>query len=100
MYDAFGPSTNEVETKIKGIEDKLKAMGSTNTLGFDAAEMCLVPGVVIPAKFKVPDFEKYKGASEPRNDIRAHYHKMVTYFDDDRLLMHFIQDSLSGTSLD
>lgn len=58
------------------------------------------PGVIIPAKFKFPDFEKYKGASDPRMHIRAYFWKMVAYSDDDRLLMHFFQDSLSGASLD
>lgn len=100
MYNAFGPPTNEVEKKVKVIEEKLRAMESTETLGLDDAEMCLVLGMVIPAKFKVPDFEKYKGASDPRNHIRAYFHKMDAYPDDDRLLMHFFQDSLSGASLD
>ncbi|XP_050875576.1 uncharacterized protein LOC127079204 [Lathyrus oleraceus] len=39
--DAFGSATNEVERKVKAIEEKLKAMGSTDALGLDAAEMCL-----------------------------------------------------------
>lgn len=69
MYESFGPPSNEVEKKIKAIEEKLRAMESTNALGLDAAEMCLVPGVVIPAKFKVSDFEKCKGASYPRTHI-------------------------------
>ncbi|XP_050897085.1 uncharacterized protein LOC127103890 [Lathyrus oleraceus] len=100
MYEAFGPRTNEVEKKVKAIKEKLRAMESTNTLGLDAAEMCLVPGVVIPSKFKVPDFEKYKGASDPRTHIQAYCRKMTAYFDDDRLLMNFFQDSLSEASLD
>ncbi|XP_050909396.1 uncharacterized protein LOC127123192 [Lathyrus oleraceus] len=75
-------------------------MESTDALGLDAVEMCLVPGVVIPAKFKVPDFEKYKGSNDPRTHIRAYCHKMAAYSDDDTLLMHFFQDSLSGASLD
>ncbi|XP_050916256.1 uncharacterized protein LOC127131373 [Lathyrus oleraceus] len=98
--DAFGSATNKVERKVKAIEEKLKAMGSTDILGLDAAEMCLVPGVIIPAKFKVPDFEKYKGNSDPRTHIRAYCRKMAAYSSDDQLLMHFFQDSLSGASLD
>ena len=47
-------------------------MESTDVLGLDTTEMCLVPGVVILAKFKVPDFEKYKGNSDPRTHIRAY----------------------------
>ncbi|XP_050877338.1 uncharacterized protein LOC127081095 [Lathyrus oleraceus] len=94
--DAFGSVTNKVERKVKAIEEKLKAMGSTDILGLNAAEMCLVPGVIILAKFKVPDFEKYKGNSDPRTHIRAYCQKMAAYSSDDKLLMHFFQGSLSG----
>lgn len=41
-YDAFGPATNEVEKKVRAIEDKLKAMESTDVLGLDVTEICLV----------------------------------------------------------
>lgn len=71
MYEAFGPPTNEAKKKVKGIKEKLKGMGSTNALGLDATKLCLVHGVVIPVKFKVPDFEKYKGASDPSTHIRT-----------------------------
>lgn len=75
-------------------------MESTNVLGLDVSEICLVLGVIIPAKFKVPDFEKYKGARDPRTHIRAYFRKMAAYSGDNRLLMHFFQDSLRGAPLD
>lgn len=100
QYDGFGPATNEVVRKVKAIEEKLKAMESTDALGLDAVHMCLVSDVVIPAKFKVHDFEKYKGNTGPRTHIRAYCRKMAAYSSDDRLFMHFFQDSLSGASLD
>ncbi|KAI5444251.1 hypothetical protein KIW84_012756 [Lathyrus oleraceus] len=71
-----------------------------DALGLDAAEMCLVPGVVIPSKFKVLYYERYKGNINPRTHIRAYYRKMAAYSNDDRLLKNFFQDSLSGASLD
>lgn len=99
QYDAFGPATNEVEKKVRAIEEKLKAMESIDALGLDAVEICLVSGVVIPTIFKVPDFKKYKGTSDPRTHIRTYCRKMAAYSNDDRLLMHSFQDSLSGESL-
>ncbi|XP_050919221.1 uncharacterized protein LOC127136737 [Lathyrus oleraceus] len=97
---AFGSATNEVERKVKAIEEKLKAMGNTDVLGLDAEEMCRVHGVIILAKFKVPDFEKYKGNSDPMTHIRTYCRKMAAYSSDDQFLMQFFQDSLSGASLD
>lgn len=75
-------------------------MEITDALGLDTAEMCLVSCVIIPAKFKVLDFEKYKENSDPMTHIRAYCRKMAAYSGDDRLLMHFFQNSLSGVSLD
>ncbi|XP_050889757.1 uncharacterized protein LOC127095055 [Lathyrus oleraceus] len=98
--NAFGSATNEVERKVKAIEEKLKEMGNTDVLGLDTEKMCLVPGVIILAKFKVLDFEKYKGNSDPRMHIRAYSRKMAAYSSDDQLLMHFFQDFLSEASLD
>lgn len=81
--------TNEVEKKVRAIEEKLKEIESTDALGFDAVEMCLVPDMVISAKFKVPDFEKYKGTNDPKTHVRAYCQKMVSYSNDVRFLMHF-----------
>ncbi|MCI44499.1 hypothetical protein A2U01_0065738, partial [Trifolium medium] len=44
------------------IEDRLSMMEGSND-PIDLANMCLVPDLVFPPKFKVPDFEKYKGQS-------------------------------------
>lgn len=100
VYDAFVPPTDLVEKKVRAIKEKLEAMEGSNVIGLDATEMCLVPSVRIPAKFKVLNFEKYEGASNPRTHIRSYYRKMDAYPYDERLLMHFFQDSLSGALLD
>ncbi|XP_050893780.1 uncharacterized protein LOC127100592 [Lathyrus oleraceus] len=100
VYDAFDPPTNEVENKFKAIEEKLKELEGSNDLGLDTTEICLVPSVVIPTKFKVTDFEKYKGASDPITHVKAYCRKMASYSDDNKLLMHLFQDSLKGASLD
>lgn len=71
-------------------------MEGSNAFGLDTADMCLVLGVKIPAKFKVPDFEKYKGVSCPRTHIRSYCRKMAIYSDNERLLINFFQDNLSG----
>lgn len=47
---------DEIERKVRSIEEKMKAMEGSNTFGLDVAEMCLVLDIQIPAKFKVPYF--------------------------------------------
>ena len=42
-----------------------------------AAEMCLVPNVVISKKFRVPEFIKYTGTQCPITHLKAYYNKML-----------------------
>ena len=82
------------------LEERLKAMERIKTSGFNIAAMCLVPGVVIPPKFKVPDFEKYKGTSCLETHLRSYCRKIVAYVENELLVMHFFQDCLNGAPLD
>lgn len=71
------------------IEEKMKAIEGSSAFGLDAVDMCLVPGVKTPAKFKIPDFEKYITVSYPMTHVRSYCRKMVAYSDDEKMLMHF-----------
>ncbi|CAI8591709.1 unnamed protein product [Vicia faba] len=73
------------------LEERLKAMETSNKPGFNAAAMCLIPVVVIPPKFKVPDFEKYKGTTYPNTHLCSYCRKMAAYADNEPLLMHFFR---------
>ena len=44
--------------------------GGENYAFADKVELCLVPDVIIPLKFKVPDFDKYKGTTFPNNHLK------------------------------
>lgn len=71
-----------------------------DTSGLDAFDMCQVPGMLIPQKFNVPDFKKYKGMRCPHTHLRAYCRKMAAYYDNDKLLIHYFLDNLSGASLE
>lgn len=58
VYDAYGSSPAEVDRKFRILEEKLKAIEGSGAFGLDIADTCLLPGVKIPAKFQIPDFEK------------------------------------------
>lgn len=62
-------------------------------------DLCLVPNVKIPHKFKVLDFEKYKGNSYLVSHLVMYTRKMSTQNDNHQLLVHYFQDSLTGASL-
>jgi len=87
----------EEREKFDLIEEWLRAIEGIGDYPFaDMAELCLVPDVVIPPKFKVPNFDKYKGTTCPKNHLKRYCRKMGAYSRDEKLLMHFFQESLAG----
>ena len=61
-------------------------------------ELCLVPDVIILPKFKVSDFNKYKGTTCPKNHLKMYNRKMEVYSKNEKLLMHFFQVLLGQPS--
>lgn len=70
----------EIHEDIKGIkenyqilEKRLRAMEVDQVFGAAAREICLVYGLVIPTKFKTPDFDRYEGHSFPKSHLVMYY---------------------------
>jgi len=86
--------------KFDHIEERLRAIEGGRDYAFaDMAELCLVPDIVMPPKFKVPDFDKYKGTTCPKNHLKMYCRKMRAYAKDEKLLMHLFQESLIGETV-
>jgi len=86
--------------KFDHIEERLRAIEGGRDYAFaDMAELSLVPDVVIPLKIKVPDFDKYKGTTCPKNHLKMYNRKMGAYLKNEKLLMHFFQKSLTGAAV-
>ncbi|XP_006605064.1 uncharacterized protein [Glycine max] len=78
--------------KFDHIEERLRAIEGDEDYPFaDMEELCLVPDIIIPLKFKVPDFNKYKGTTCPKNHLKMYCRKMGAYAKDEKLLMHFFK---------
>jgi len=90
----------ESQKILNQIEERLKVMEGTHTYGTtDAYELSLVDGLAIPKKFKVPEFEKYKGTTCPKDHVAMYCRKMAAYSRDDQLLIHCFQHSLTGSAI-
>lgn len=88
-----------VQDQIQALSNKLNALQGKDIFGKNVGEMCLVQNVRVPAKFKVPEFEKYKGNTCPQMYLVMYCINMDAYTDDDKLLIHYFQDSLFGAPL-
>ena len=54
--------------KFDHIEERLRSIEGGRDFAFaNMVKLCLVPDVIIPPKFKVPDFDKYKATTCPKN---------------------------------
>ena len=52
------------------LDKKLKEIEDVNDLGsVDPRELCLVPNLIMPPKFRMPKFEKYDGTKCPENHV-------------------------------
>ncbi|KAK5785064.1 hypothetical protein PVK06_039609 [Gossypium arboreum] len=91
---------HDVQDKYRSLEERLKAIKATEAFSIlNAKELSLVPDLVLPPKFKVPDFEKYDGTRCPKAHLVMFYQKMTGYVNEDKILIHYFQDSLVGSSL-
>jgi hypothetical protein len=88
------------QEKLAALEERMRVIEGNNLYDpVKAAEMCLVPNVVIPRKFRVPEFVKYTGTQCPITHLKAYCNKMAEVVHDEKLLIHFFQDSLSDAAL-
>ena len=89
------PSVVVEKENFDHIEERLGPLKEGGNYGFtDMSELCLVSDVVIPPKFKVLHFDKYKRTTCLKNHLKMYYRKMGAYAKNEKLLMHFFQESL------
>ncbi|XP_050877301.1 uncharacterized protein LOC127081057 [Lathyrus oleraceus] len=99
----FSDEDDERHEDIRGLKEnfqivkkRLRAMKGDQVFGTAARDMCFVSGLVILAKFKTPNFDRYEGHSCPKSHLIMYYQKMDAYVENDKLMIHFFQDSLRG----
>ncbi|RDY11568.1 hypothetical protein CR513_03760, partial [Mucuna pruriens] len=75
--------------RLQFLEERLRAIEGIGKYNFKALDLCLVPDVIIPYKFN-------KGNPCPKNHLISYCRKMAAHTQDDKLLVHFFQESLMG----
>ncbi|XP_050916833.1 uncharacterized protein LOC127132013 [Lathyrus oleraceus] len=106
IYHAAPSKVVGVNERLEGFQDQflemkreINSLRGKDLFGKTAFELCLVPNVQIPPKFKVPDFEKYKGKSCPQSHLVMYARNMSTQTDNHQLLINYFQDSLTSAAL-
>ncbi|KAK2363606.1 hypothetical protein QL285_088571 [Trifolium repens] len=78
--DAYG-RWDDFQEQFDEMQREIKALCGKDLFGKNAHDLCLVPNVQIPAKFKVPEYEKYKGNTCPRSHLVMYARKISTQTD-------------------
>lgn len=60
---------DEFQDQFQAMQKEIQAMRGKELFWKNAHDLCLVPNVKISHKFKVSDFEKYKGKSCPLSHV-------------------------------
>lgn len=69
------------------MEKRLKVVEGFIALRLD--DSCLVSDLVIPTKYKLPNFENYKRDNFPRHHLVMLFQKMASHTHDDKLMIHY-----------
>jgi len=87
---------DDLQEEVKGMQREVRAICGKRQFGKNAYDLCLVPNVVIPPKFKVPDFKKYNGNTCLEEHLVMYARKMSSQDDNDKILILYFQKSLTG----
>ena len=70
MKDTLEQVDNEAQLKFDLIEERLRAMEGEDMYGIvDVNRMSLISDLVLPPKFKIPEFKKYNGTKCPSTHL-------------------------------
>ncbi|XP_031405662.1 uncharacterized protein LOC116214392 [Punica granatum] len=85
---------------MKKMEETIRALQASDPRHSTSyLDSTLFPGMQLPAKVKVPDFQKYDGTIDPRHHLRHYNEKMLHYWDYEQFVIATFQESLSGPAL-
>lgn len=69
---------DEFQDQFQAMHKEIQALRGRDLFWKNSHDLCLVPNVKIPHKFKVPNFEKYKGNSCSLSYLVMYARKMST----------------------
>jgi hypothetical protein len=90
---------DDLQKNYDEINLEVKALCGKELFTKNAYDLCLAPNVKIPHKFKLLDFENYKGNIFPKSHLVMYARKMSTLTDNHQLLIHYFRDCLTGAAL-
>jgi len=80
--------------KLVVLKQRMRAFKGTSLHNhIKTTDMCLVPNVIIPINFTVPEFVRYARTQYIVTHLKAYYNKIIEVVNDEKLLINFFQDN-------
>ena len=94
-HDSAHFDYQQTEEKLETIMNRLNSLQGMKR-SIDPKQYCIVSNLEIPKDFKIPDFEKYDGTSDPHIHVSMYHSKIGAYIKNEKMLMYYFQESLKG----
>ena len=100
-------SDYEPEEKVPSWKDEIeklylqiKALQSNHEQKFtsNVDDLCVFPRVEVPSRFKIPDFVKFDGTTNPEHHLRAYCSIMGNWSRDENFFLAYFHTSLAGAA--
>ena len=75
----FYDRMDDFQDQFIEMHKEVKALRGKELFGQNVSDLCLVPNVKMPAKFKVPEFDEYKGNYFPCDNLVMYIRRMSTH---------------------
>ena len=86
----------QVKSQVETLAEKFRIIEGSNTHGsVDLDSLTNFPQVIMPPKFKAPEFVKYDGTRDPCAHLHMFCRKMAPYGDNHPLLCQIFPDGLA-----
>ncbi|XP_038679910.1 uncharacterized protein LOC119981029 isoform X2 [Tripterygium wilfordii] len=88
--------TMEQYKKMEKWMNSMEGFGPVGALS--PYKLCLVKDLIIPPDFKLPAFTLFDGTGIPLDHLTMYCRRMQPYVHDEKILIHFFQESLTGSA--
>ena len=88
-----------INNRMDVMEKALRLVQGADHWSYQFRDLCYFPKVVLPPKFRIPNFDKYNGRGCPISHLKVYCGDLTQLQADERLLIRLFQKSLTGPAL-
>ena len=84
---SIAATSGTLHSRISVLEEALRQVQGMDRQSYQFRDLCYFLEAILPANFRIPEFEKYNGRGYPIAHLKAYCRDLVQLQHDDRLLI-------------